>query len=133
MTYNELITSAMRAIRTVQSGETPTAGEYAVGIERLNNMVSGWRNAGLQMDWSNLDAADGGDTISFDDEDVAAVTAGLSIELCDDYGKEPSRGLLERASASYSGLYVKWYSGPSMTQDRAMQAAWFPGSRWRMR
>ena len=133
MTYNELINSARRAIRTVQAGETPTAGEYAVGIERLNNMVSGWRNAGLQIDWSNIEAADGGNTIGFDEEDVGAITANLSVELCDDYGKQPSPGLMKRAAAGYSGLYVKWYSGPKMTQDRTMQAAWFPGSRWRMR
>lgn len=129
MTYNELVSSAMRAIRVTQAGENPTAGEYAVGIERLNNMVSGWRNMGLQIDYSNIEAADGGNTVGFDEEDIGAITSSLSVELCDDYGKEPTPALLKRAYIGYSGLYVKWYSGPSMRVDDALTPAQWPGTR----
>lgn len=129
MTFNELINSAMRGIRTTQAGETPTAGEYAVGIERLNEMVSGWRNMGLQIDYSNIEAADGGNTVGFDEEDIAAIRLNLSLALCDDYGKTPTPLLLSNASIAYSGLYVKWYSGPSMRVDEALTPTRWPGMR----
>ena len=131
MTYNELISSAMRAIRTTQAGESPQAHEYAVGIERLNEMVSGWRNAGLQMDWSNLDSADGGNTVAFDEEDVLAVRLNLSLALCDDYGKTPSPMMMKNASVAYSGLFVKWFSGPAMRVDDTLMPSRWPGMRTR--
>ena len=42
MTANEIITAALRRLMVIHSGQTPTANQYADGLEVLNDLVSSW-------------------------------------------------------------------------------------------
>jgi hypothetical protein len=49
MTGNELVRGAMRLIGALAAGETPTAEEYADGIEAANLMIDSWATERLTI------------------------------------------------------------------------------------
>ena len=50
----DIITRALRLINAIEAGETATAEDAVDGLAALNEMVSGWENAGIHIGWSTL-------------------------------------------------------------------------------
>jgi len=84
ITVQELINSALRLIRVLDSGETPTATESNDALNALNQMVSNWSAAGVP--------------IYVESKDTIPLTGASSYTL-------PSRPVrITAAHVSYSGI-----------------------------
>ncbi len=129
-TYNEIISASMRRLGLTQAGEAPTGDEYAVGLEALNDLVSGWRIRGLEMSYTSVGASAGGDVAPFDDEDLDAIKALLAMRLAEEYGKTPSPMLVSAATTYWNALFGKYVVGPDMTTDSALLPHNTPGASW---
>ena len=119
-TWNELIEGALKRIAVVQTGETPSGEEYLDGVRSMNRMIAGWRLKGIYMPFTPVADADGGDTVTLDDEEMDAVETNLELRLSSDYGKQPSGLLLREASDGWNGLYAKYGQSIDQTVDRAL-------------
>jgi hypothetical protein len=129
-TYNEIVSAAMRRLGLTQAGEAPTGDEYGIGIEALNDLVSGWRIRGLEMSYTSVESSAGGDVSPFEDEDLDAVKALLAMRLAEEYGKMPSPMLAAAASTYWNALFGKYVTGPDMVTDSALLPRNTPGSSW---
>lgn len=120
MTYNEIISRALGRLAVIQTGETPDGNMYLDGIHALNDMVNGWRNKGVYLNFNTVADASGGNSISFDDEDIAAIVDNLAIRFAPDYGKQPSPFVVGSASSGWNALYQKYASEIKMSVDDAI-------------
>lgn len=119
-TYNEIIEGALKRLTVVQTGETPSGEEYLDGLRSLNRMVNGWRLQGIYMPFTTVADADGGNTATFDDEELDAIESNLAMRLANDYGKQPTLKLARDAQDGWNGLYAKYGQSISQTVDHAM-------------
>ncbi len=125
-TYNEIVSASMRLISLTQAGEAPTGEEFEVGIEALNDMVSGWRTRGLNMDYVAVSLDDGGTDAPFEEEDLGSIKACLAEAIAPIYGKKLPPEMALRASRSWDALYAKFNNAKRMRVDIAIQ----PGRRF---
>lgn len=119
-TYNQIIEGALERLTVVQTGETPTGDEYLDGLRSLNRMVNGWRLRGMYMPFSTVADADGGNTATFDDEELDAIESNLAMRLANDYGKRPTPMLAQVAQEGLNGLYAKYGQSLDQTVDTAL-------------
>lgn len=120
MTYNEVIKRALQRLAVLQTGDAGDGDQYLDGLHSMNEMVNGWRNKGVYLNFNNVEDTAGGDTTTFDDEDIAAVVDNLAVRLAPDYGKTITPVLAASASSGFSGLYAKYGPSISMRVDRSI-------------
>ncbi len=131
-TYNEVIEGALKRLAVVQTGQTPSGEEYLDGLRSLNRMINGWRLKGVYMPFSTVADADGGNTATFDDEELDAIEANLALRLSGDYGRQPTPVLARDAAEGWNALYAKYGQSIAQTVDRALLPSYRPGIRRRI-
>jgi hypothetical protein len=120
-TYNQIVNASMRLLSLTQTGEAPTGEEYEVGIEALNDMVTGWRTRGLNMDYAAVSLDAGGTDAPFEEEDLGNIKDCLADVLAPIYGKTLSPQMALRAARAWDALYAKYNNAKRMRVDIAIQ------------
>lgn len=131
-TYNQIVEGALKRLAVVQTGETPSGPEYLDGIRSLNRMITGWRMKGIFLPFSTVEDADGGDTATFEDEELDAIESNLAMRLSGDYGKQPTAVLARDASEGWNGLYAKYGQSIAQQVDNALLPSRRASSRQRI-
>lgn len=120
MTYNDLIKRALQRLAILQTGDAGDGDQYLDGIHSLNELVNGWRNKGVYLNFSTVADDAGGDTVTFDDEDIAAIRDNLAVAIASDYGKQLPPQVAASAASGWSGLYAKYGPSIGMRVDRSL-------------
>jgi hypothetical protein len=101
-TVAKLVTRALRMIQVVDPMQSVKPQDMAGGIESLNAMMARWEADGLALGWSPVSSPSQDVPIPVEAE--TAVAASLAIELCPEYGTDPSPYLGRMAEEGHNAL-----------------------------
>lgn len=110
-TATEIATTALKRLRIVGAGDTPSAEDIADATDALNAMIASWEAQGLT-----------GDVLPLDARFEAGVTAMLAVRLAEDYGKTPGPVLLDDADRGWKGIRGAYFAVPRATFDTSLNA-----------
>lgn len=111
-TATEIATKALRRLRVIGAGETPSADQVANAIDALGVMISSWTARGLTNDTLPLLATQ-----------EHGVTALLAVQLAEDYGKQAGPALLADANHGWHNLCGAYFTVPSSKDKTYSQEA----------
>lgn len=116
-TATEIATKALKRLRIVGAGETPTAEDVTDATDALNAMIESWEAEGLT-----------GDVLPLDARFEAGITAMLAVRLAEDYGKTPGPVLTRDASNGWAQIQAAFLSTPEARFDSALVSTRYRGS-----
>lgn len=108
-TATEISTKALKRIRVIASGETPSAAETQDAIDALNAMIASWGAEGLS-----------GDPLPLDAKYEAGIIAMLAVRLAPDYGKQPDAVLTRDANNGWRQLQAAFITPSEPVFDWAL-------------
>lgn len=101
-TNRDIIQDAYRDAQIIPQDEEVSAQQATTGLRKLNAMCGEWREDRLLFDFVSQTSLTASLPIPTSAE--RAVTANLALDLLDDIGGSPPRGLIERASNAKKAL-----------------------------
>lgn len=105
----EIAQRALKRLRVVGAGETPSADQINDATAALSALIAAWDIDGLS-----------GDTLPIDARFEQGVTAMLSVRLAGDYGKTPDAILMRDAKEGERAL-GSFIAVPQSSFDRALK------------
>jgi hypothetical protein len=116
MLVNELVIRALR--RGANPGvDTPDFATMRDAIDRLNEMLEGWKLDGIDLRQPTLAI---GDEVYIDQAHVKAVVDSLAVELLRDHGFEVSGTVYGVAEAGKDQLRVALFEMDDLAADTAL-------------
>jgi hypothetical protein len=109
-TTTQIVTRALRRIRVIPAGGTPSAEDLSDGTDALTAMINGWEADGLT-----------GDVLPLDARFEQGVVAMLAVRMAGEYGKEPDAVLLRDATDGWSQISAAFFAVPSSRFDSALK------------
>ena len=125
-TAQELIDTSAKQAGILAEGQSLEAGINTDALNRLNRMISRFRNNGIDLGLSKLAAAD---TIFVDDADEEALELNLTIRLMVRHRRPIQPGLSEAARTALTELQAKYALIKEMPLDRALTRKYLPRKR----
>jgi hypothetical protein len=83
----DIITRALRKIKVLASGESPSSEESADCLDALNDMLSAWSISGIDLAHTALALTD---TLDVPDDHLEAIRLSLAERVADDFGAQLS-------------------------------------------
>jgi|TARA_R100000501_G_C2587445_1_gene88567 hypothetical protein len=116
-TAQELINSAAKFAGLLAEGQTLEGGVNADALNRLNRMLSRWKNNGVDLGVPTLSASD---TVYVDNADEEAIEVNLALRLMVRFKLPVSPGVSEAGSEAYTELQAKYGKIDEMALDLAL-------------
>lgn len=113
----DVIKAALRKLRVLPSGGTPTAAETADCLDALNDMLSSWAISGIDLAPVTLAS---GDSIDVPDDHLEALKANLALRIADDFGAQITPTLVAQAAQSHSALLGYHFSATDLSDDNPL-------------
>lgn len=101
----EIVKDAMRHLRILAVGETPSAEDVAEGIRSLNLMMRSLEAEGLALGWQ--DVSNPGQTLPLRPEDEEAAGYLLALRLRAKFGVSLDPDVIAFAEAGLSGIRAR--------------------------
>lgn len=95
-----MVTDAFRKANIIDQIQAPSAEQAVAGLRILNQMMADWQVDGIRLGWHVVSGLD--DTLPIAAEDERGVLHNLAVEICGDYGIEPSAKVQEIASDTFA-------------------------------
>lgn len=102
MTALELITQALRLANIIDQIQAPPAEMGQQARTTMNQMVADWERDGIRIGWAPVAALD--DELPIEDADERALKYNLAVELCGEYGLDPSADVSRIRDDTYNRL-----------------------------
>ena len=96
---------ALRLVRAIDVTEEPEADDLTTGLENMNQMIHGWANSGIHLNYENIELTD---DLPFPDRDHENIKYLLAFRLAPEYGTEltPEVATMAReAKATLQAVY----------------------------
>lgn len=106
----QIVQRALKRLRLLQPGETPSAEDAADGLAALNAMIAGWQADGLEVTGDVPLAA------RFEE----GVVALLAVRLAPDYGMDAPGQVLADAQTGLQRLQAAFFTVPTSQFDYAL-------------
>lgn len=104
MTGRDLVSSSLRLIGVLASGETPTAAEATDGLKAFNQMLANWRTESLMGLQAVSTSADLDEDLNVPEEYEEACRYNLALRLAPEYGKVVSADIAAIAMESKANI-----------------------------
>jgi hypothetical protein len=98
----ELVTGSLRRAGIIGESEDPSAEEGADAVTRLNDMIAGMAEDGIDLGWNPK--ATTADTVVLPLGHVGTIKAMLAVLLADEYGTEVSQVTAMESRDGYARL-----------------------------
>lgn len=128
ITALQMITDSARLANIIDQIQAPSAEQGQQWLRSLNQMMADWQTDGIRLGWRPIAALD--DTLPLADEDERGVKYNFAVEICGEYGIEPSTEVgniavatFARFAKSSSEEVVADLSGLP-TEEAAYRATW---------
>ena len=108
-TTTQIVTRALRRLRVVPSGGTPSAEDLSDGQDALTAMINAWEAEGLT-----------GDILPLDARFEQAVVAMLAVRISAEYGKEPDAVLVRDAENGWGQISAAFFAVPASRFDSGL-------------
>ncbi len=102
MTALELITSSLRLATIIDQIQAPPPEMGQQALTTLNQMVADWERDGIRLGWYPVAAL--ADTLPIEDADQRGLRYNLAVELCGEYGIEPTSDVARIRNETYARL-----------------------------
>lgn len=116
-TASDIVTRALRSLRVISSGETPTADESADGLTALNDMLAAWALDGIDLGHITLVAAD---ELDVPDMHLQTIRLALAERLAGEYGAELAPADQIALSKGMTALQARYFSVPDLVPQSAV-------------
>jgi hypothetical protein len=113
----DCITAAMRKLRILPSGGTPSAAETEDCLAALNDMLAAWRISGIDLAQPELASSD---VIDVPDNHIEAIKANLAVRIAEDFGAQIGPALASAATGSRAALAGYHFSITDLTDDNPL-------------
>lgn len=101
----DVVTDAMKHLKVLAVGETPSAEDMAEGIRRLNLMMASWEGVGLATGWTPV--SNPNDPLPSPPEDEEAIGLNLSIRMRAMFGASLDPDVLALAESTLAGISAR--------------------------
>lgn len=108
-TATQIATRALKRLRIVAAGQTPSAEAIEDATEALDAMIAAWEATSLS-----------GDVLPLDSRFEQGLVAMLAVRLAGDYGKQPDAVLLRDAEQGQRALDGAFFAVPQQKFDSAV-------------
>lgn len=125
-TAQELINSSARQAGILAEGQTLEAGINTDALNRLNRMISRWKNDGIDLGLSTLLAAE---EVIVDNADEEAIEINLTLRLMLRHRRPIPPGFSEAGRDALTELQAKYTIIKEMPLDRALTRKYLPRKR----
>jgi hypothetical protein len=115
MIVRELVTSSLRLLGVLQSGEQPSTEEAADGLEVLNTLLNGWGREGIDLEFLSFTSVN--DEIPYPEDHLAAFRFNFAVELAPEYGVQISNVVAGRAGQTLRALRSQYSKPDLLTLD----------------
>ena len=109
-TPNQIVTRALRRLRVIPSGGTPSAEDLSDGTEALTAMINAWEAEGLT-----------GDVLPLDARFEQGVVAMLAKRLAPEFGVEVDPDLRQDAKEGWDQISAAFFAVPASRFDTALK------------
>lgn len=117
MTAQDMIRRALRLAGILADGQTPTAEMYSDGLQSLNDMLSAWRDQGVDLGHSPLEM---GDEIPYQDDHLAAIRYSLTVEIAPEYSAPLRQEVVSLQQQYFRALQALYCNPPRLRIDDAL-------------
>lgn len=101
-TVDEVYRRALRLIKVLDVGESPSGPAVDVALPILNQMMARWEEDGIAVGWVAVSST--GTTISAPDSALQAIAYNYAVMLAPEYDVEPSALVLGMAASELAAL-----------------------------
>lgn len=108
-TATEIATRALKRLKVVPAGGTPSAADLQDAIEALEAMIDSWEGEGLS-----------GDVLPLDGRFEQGVIAMLAVRLAEDYGQSPGPVLMRDAEDGKASIRAAFIPAPEAVFDSGL-------------
>jgi hypothetical protein len=115
----DIVTRALRSLRVLASGDTPSADEAADGLTALNDMLFAWRIDGIDLGHVALASSD---TLDVPDDHLFTIRLSLAERLAGEYGAALSPDDLRAAELGRAALRAQYFSIQDLTSDNPLSS-----------
>lgn len=113
----DVITAAMKRLKILRSGGTPSASETADCLEALNDMLFEWRIGGPDLAAVTLESSD---EIDVPDDHIQALKLNLAIRIANMFGASPTPFLITQAQNGYNALVAAHFTMQDLSDDNPL-------------
>jgi hypothetical protein len=117
MTAQEMIRRTLRLAGILADGQTPTAEMYSDGLQSLNEMLSAWRDQGVDLGHISLSM---GDELPYQDDHLAAIRYSLVIEISPEYAAPLRQEVVMLQQKYFRALQALYCNPPFLRIDCAL-------------
>lgn len=122
-TAKTVIKRALRLLAVSQSGEEPSADEAQDSLTALNEMLFSWELDSIPLNHIELVYTD---TLPFGDNHIQAITYNLAVQLADEFGKQPTQIIYDKARKGYRNLQNFYANIDDAQTDAALDPYYNP-------
>lgn len=101
-TVDESLKRAMRLIRVLDSGASPSGADFELAIPVVNKMMARWEEDGVAVGWVAI--SNSGDTMPAPDSALEAIEANWAVRMAPEYEVEPSAAVSKMAQDGYADI-----------------------------
>ena len=113
-TARTVIKGALRLIRAIDVTEEPQAEEIATGLEIMNQMIHGWENDGIYIEYEDIEATD---DMPFPNRDIKHIRYLLAAEYSAEFGNELAPEVAVQAKEARAILQAQYGVQPESRPD----------------
>jgi len=113
-TARTVIKGALRLIRAIDVTEEPEADDLATGIEVMNQMIHGWQDEGIHIEYEDVELTD---VMPFPKGDIKNIRYLLAADLAAEYGNELTPEVAVEARKSLATLQATYGIQPESRPD----------------
>lgn len=123
-TARDTVTTALRLIGALASGEEPEAAEAGDGLAALNRMLHGWKARGVDLAHTDLALSDSLPLAAEFHEGAAQL---LALRLAAEYERDLRPELVQAAAESWAAIRMAYASPIALTVEAGLLR--MPGAR----
>lgn len=113
----QVITAALKRLKVLRSGGSPTASETADCLESLNDMLAEWRIGGPDLTPVTLAS---GDIIDVPGDHVQALKLCLALRVADMFGAQPTPLLVMQAREGFNAITAYHFAMRDLDADNPL-------------
>jgi hypothetical protein len=123
-TYRDLITSSLRSIGVLHSGETPSAEEANDSLDALNEMLNAWIYEGVNLEHTTATSLNS--TVPYPDDHLGPIRWNLCVRLAPEFGIAVTAEIAALAQQGFNQLQRAYADPLNLDLDPALNAIYDP-------
>lgn len=116
--YRDLVTSSLRSIGVLHSGETPSAEESTDSLDALNEMLNSWLYDGINLE--HITSTDLNDTFPYPDDHYGPIRWNLCVRLAPEFGITVTPEIAALAQQGFNQLQRRYADPLKLSVDPAI-------------